>query len=221
MISKRLKSIANYIKKDDLICDIGCDHALLDIYLVKEMGLKNIIVSDILDQALNNAKKNIKKYGLEKEITPILSDGIKKIDLTNINTLVISGLGTKNIIKILRGIKKIKTIKKIIIQTNNDYYYLRNFLKKENFIIEDENVIKDKKINYITMKFKRGNKIYNYSDYYFGPILRKDKNNLWFFKECLENAIFISKNIPEKSYQKKLINKKIKLLNKIIKNLNK
>ena len=32
-ISKRLKAITEFIDKDDKVVDIGCDHALLDIYL--------------------------------------------------------------------------------------------------------------------------------------------------------------------------------------------
>ena len=35
MISARLKSLAKYIDIKDKIIDIVCDHALLDIYLVK------------------------------------------------------------------------------------------------------------------------------------------------------------------------------------------
>ena len=33
-ISKRLKSLAGLITLDDKVADIGCDHALLDIYMV-------------------------------------------------------------------------------------------------------------------------------------------------------------------------------------------
>ena len=35
MVSKRLKFISSLINKDDKILDIGTDHALLPIYLVK------------------------------------------------------------------------------------------------------------------------------------------------------------------------------------------
>ena len=46
-LSKRLESIAKYINEDASIADIGCDHALLDIFLaIKYKNLK-IIASDI------------------------------------------------------------------------------------------------------------------------------------------------------------------------------
>ena len=35
-LSKRLKAISEFIDNEDRIIDIGCDHALLDIYLCNE-----------------------------------------------------------------------------------------------------------------------------------------------------------------------------------------
>ena len=40
-LSKRLKEIANYIPDNIKMVDIGCDHALLDIYLYKNR--KNLL----------------------------------------------------------------------------------------------------------------------------------------------------------------------------------
>ena len=43
MISKRLKSLAQYVNHDDVLIDIGTDHALLAIYLIKNKILtKNV-----------------------------------------------------------------------------------------------------------------------------------------------------------------------------------
>ena len=45
------------------------------------------------------AIKNIKSHNLK--IETVLSDGIEKVNLDGINTLVISGMGTKTILHIL------------------------------------------------------------------------------------------------------------------------
>ena len=44
------------------IADIGCDHALLDIYLSKENIIKKSFALDITKGALNQADKNIRLY---------------------------------------------------------------------------------------------------------------------------------------------------------------
>ena len=68
MISKRLKSIAGLINKTDNVADIGCDHGLLGIHLIKSNKLNHIIISDINENALKQAKKNVKKYKLTDKI---------------------------------------------------------------------------------------------------------------------------------------------------------
>ena len=51
-ISNRLKSIAGLITEKDVIADIGCDHAYLDIYLVKNKIVPKAYVSDVNLNAL-------------------------------------------------------------------------------------------------------------------------------------------------------------------------
>ena len=105
-ISKRLKAITLYISSDDCVADVGCDHGLLSIYLVENKLVKKVIASDINQNALNSAIANIKKRNLN--IETILSDGIENIPLKEINTLIISGMGTSTILHILNDNKKLK-----------------------------------------------------------------------------------------------------------------
>ena len=100
-LSKRLSCIADYVDDNYSIVDIGCDHALLDIYLVQTRKNIKIIASDINQNALNNAILNIKKYKLENNITTVLSNGLDNIDMLGINTIVISGMGSHTIVGIL------------------------------------------------------------------------------------------------------------------------
>ena len=54
-LSKRLKEIANYIPDNIKMVDIGCDHALLDIYLTLYNDNK-CLATDISEGALKQAK---------------------------------------------------------------------------------------------------------------------------------------------------------------------
>ena len=65
MISDRLKSLVKYVNTNDKAIDIGCDHALLDVFLVKNNIVNNIIVSDVSSNALEQGINNIRKYNLE------------------------------------------------------------------------------------------------------------------------------------------------------------
>ena len=102
MLSIRLESLARHINFNDHIIDIGCDHALLDVYLVKNNVVKKMIVSDIHENALNTGKDNIQKNNLSDRIEARLGNGLSVLtDDDKIDTILISGMGTSTILKIL------------------------------------------------------------------------------------------------------------------------
>ena len=168
MIDNRLKSLTKYVDKNDSIIDIGCDHALLDIYLIKNKIANNIIVSDISNNALKQGINNIKKYNLENYINTRCGNGLEVLnEEDNINTIIISGMGTNTILNILNN-KYLNKINKLIIQSNKDYYLLRKEVNKLGFIIDKEEVILVNNKLYINIVFIRGNKKYTIEELKYG-----------------------------------------------------
>lgn len=211
-ISKRLKSIAEFVSKDDKILDIGCDHALLDIYLKQTYNNIKIIASDINQSALKSAKKNIEKYGLDGKIDLRLGDGLNVADSSEFNTVVISGMGYYNIVKILKNKEKLQTIDKIIIQSNTDVVKLRKAIIKLGYKISKEKLIEDKNIIYTIIEFVKGNEKYDYKQIYFGPRLMEAKDevfNDYYSKKLLkyENLLLQlpKNNVVSRLHHKKLI----------------
>lgn len=195
-ISNRLKSLANYIFDDDLVIDVGCDHAILDIYLVQKGVVDKIYVCDVNPNALQNGKENIEKYELSKNIFPILSYGIEKISDLDVNTVVISGMGSKNIIDILSS-PNLDKIDKLVLQSNNNHNDLRRFLISKGFAILHEEIIPDGKKTYINIICARDRNIKPLSEieYEFGPYLIHDEKNLDYFvglEKNLEDIYFAS-----------------------------
>ena len=193
MISTRLKSLVKYINKTDSVIDIGCDHALLDIYLVKNNIIDKCIVSDVSYNALMQGIDNIKKNNLTEYIETRCGSGLEVLnDNDNINTIIISGMGTNTILDILNN-DYLKNINKLVIQSNKDYYMLRKEIVKLDFVIDKEEVIEDNDKIYINIVFIRGNKKYTEEELMYGT------NNM----------------INKEMYYKSLINKKEKILNNI------
>lgn len=221
-ISARLKKIAEFIDDNSSIVDIGCDHGLLDIYLYQTKKNINIIASDVNQNALNNAIKNIKKEKLEKKIKTILSNGLDNIDTTNIDTIIISGMGTHTIVGILyNNLSKLKNIKNLIIQSNNDLDFLRYKLKKIGFIITSEQLIEEANIIYTIIKFNKGTKIYSKKQLFLGPILLKENSSLFQKKNKLELEKLekFYPLIPKKHlHHRRKIKWKIKVLKKVTSN---
>lgn len=205
-LSKRLSIVASLIDSNNII-DVGCDHALLDIYLAQINKNRKIIVSDINENALKNAKENIKKYKLSNQIEARLGSGLDTLTEENIDTLVISGLGSHTIVGILHNnIFKLKNIKNIIIQSNTNLNFLREKVTKLNYYIDEEIQVKENNIIYTIIKFVKGKKRYSKKELYFGPILLKKNDDLFkeyneLEKKKLENLMRL---IPKSNYRHRL-----------------
>ena len=143
-INNRLKNVANFVLKDSNVIDVGCDHALLCIYLASNYPNMRLIASDVREGPLKQAKANIEKYGLEDRITLKLGDGIATID-NDTNVIVISGMGGITIANIItKNKKKLDKIDQIVVSPNNDFYAVRSEITKLGFIIDREEVKAEK-----------------------------------------------------------------------------
>ena len=168
MISNRLKSLVKYVNKNDKVIDVGCDHALLDIYLIKNNIVNDIIVSDVSKNALEAGKANIKKYNVEDKIEVRLGNGLDVLnDSDNVDTVIISGMGTNTILEILNN-KYLYNVKKLIIQSNKDYYELRRDIVKLGFVITEEEVIEENDKIYVNILFNRGIRKYTIEELKYG-----------------------------------------------------
>lgn len=179
-LSKRLKAITDFASDNSKIIDIGCDHALLDIYLYENFKNVKVIASDIHEGAVKQASKNIKKYNLDGKIDLRLGDGLDVIEKNEVDTIIISGMGFYTIEDILTNPEKLEGINTIIIQSNTDIVKLRKFVIKLGFKIEREALVKDKDIIYTVIKFVRGKEKYSYDEIYFGSRILENKDELFY-----------------------------------------
>ena len=210
--SKRLKAITEFIDENDKIIDIGCDHALLDVYLKEEYPNINVIASDISEGAIKQAKKTIEKHNMDEEIDVRIGDGLTVADTDEYDTIVISGMGFYTIKDILSNKDKLKDVKKIIIQSNTDIIKLRKYIIKLGYKITREKLIEDKDIVYTIIEFKPGVEKYNYKQIYLGPRLMEEKDELfndYYLKKLLkyENLLLQLPNndILNRLHHKRLI----------------
>ena len=212
-INNKLKQIAELVLPNSFLLDVGCDHALLDIYLVN----KNVrsIASDINKLPLEKASENIKKYNVQDKITLKIGDGLEHLT-SEVDTIVISGMGgilIKDIIK--KDLSKI-TNQKIITCPNNDSDILRKFMMLNGFKIEQEVLVKDKYI-YEIIVFVKGFERLSKKEIMYGKYFIHDYLYKEYFSKKLDTLISIRNNLPKKHFIKRIeLTKKIRRLKNII-----
>jgi tRNA (adenine22-N1)-methyltransferase len=206
-LSRRLSLLASLVPNGDTVYDIGCDHALLDIFLTLYNN-NTCYAIDISKSALEMAKKNVIKYHLEDKIHILCNDGINGIPIIENSTMVIAGMGSLTILEILESNQD--KFKRIIIQTNKDYYLLRKTMTKKQYKIKEEYVLKDKNIFYVIIVFEKGNISYSKKELEYGPCMLKESSEdvIMYYEYLLNKKKDILKKMPRGNLDKKIKLKK-------------
>lgn len=145
-LSKRLKAICDLVPDGSNIIDVGTDHGYVPIYLnlVKKC---NCLATDISLKSLEKARNNAEK--IKANISFFQTDGLKDIELTN-QIIIISGMGTSTILKIL----DINLNNDLIISTNNDVLTLKEKLMLKGYYVYKESLVEEHK-KYEIIYFKK------------------------------------------------------------------
>ncbi len=219
-LNKRLLEIANIVKDGAKVLDVGCDHALLDIYLTLENRGVKAIASDIKEGPLEKAKENIRKYQLSKKIEVRLGPGIETID-DAVDTIVICGMGGMNMVGILKYKRNLlKNVKQIILSPNNYPENVRKEISKLGYFIEDEVLVEENHFIYPIIVFQKGRKFYQKKSYVYGPILLYKKGDLFikYIKMELSQKEKLLKVLPKKYIKRTFqLKAQIRKLKKILK----
>jgi|LSQX01.2.fsa_nt_gb tRNA (adenine22-N1)-methyltransferase len=205
-LSPRLALIASKVDKGSKVIDIGTDHGYIPIYLMQEGISQKIMASDIKKGPLQKALANIRNNDLEDKIKLILSDGLEKIDTDGFDTIIIAGMGGIQICEILsKDIEKTQNIKKLILQPMTASEVLRKWLKKNEFIIIDEELTYEQRkiYNVIVVVHGKG-EIEEDIYYYIGKRLieKKDPHLACLIDRKIKEQIKIEKGLQNKETMK-------------------
>lgn len=170
-INNRLKLVGDYVDKGSIPLDIGCDHAKLSIYLLKEKNFPFVYASDNKIGPLNQARENVNYYNLADKIELIKADGLNSLN-DKIDTITVTGMGGLTINKMfLENKNKLTNIKTIILSPNNFIKEVRETINKLGYYLKDEELVEESNKLYHILVFSKGNKIYSDKELYLGPIL--------------------------------------------------
>jgi tRNA (adenine22-N1)-methyltransferase len=208
-LSNRLVSLSLWVDKKDNVIDVGSDHALLPIYLKENNLCNKVIATDINQNALDSGIYNIKRSNLD--IESYLSNGLKDIDTTDYNTVIIAGMGTKTIKEILSYKEKLKTIDKLILQSNKDLFELREFMDKKGYYLKEEQNIFDKGIWYSAYLYIKSDKKNTEEEIKYGLLNNKD-----FINHLISKYEELLSKIPPKNKAYKELKSKVDYLKVII-----
>lgn len=148
-LSERLSACAALVRDGAVVADIGTDHAMLPVHLVKIGKCERAIASDIAKKPYESAASLVKEYDLTDKIDVRLGGGLEKISPDEITDIVIAGMGGELIAQILEDAEWVRNKKyNLILQPMSKASVLRSWLLTNGFSIESETAVTDSDRDY-------------------------------------------------------------------------
>lgn len=142
-LDERLQACATFVREGAKLVDVGTDHAYLPICLAKSGRIKYAIATDVKYAPLAVAQKNILKYEAKDMVDVCLSDGLSRINQSEVDDIVIAGMGGQTIVQILDKCQWIEDPSlHLILQPMTADNVLREFLFTKKFQIIKEVAVK-------------------------------------------------------------------------------
>lgn len=156
-LSKRLQAVAAMVTEGNVVCDVGCDHGFVSIYLVKSKRCPRVIAMDVNEGPLQAAREHIAEHLLADYIETRLSDGIRELGKGEAQTLICAGMGGRLMKRILEeGACKVQTMQELILQPQSELQGMREYLREKGYLIADENMILEEGKYYPMMRISPG-----------------------------------------------------------------
>ena len=141
-LGARLSACADFVRRGRIPADIGTDHAYLPIWLVQTGRVPAAFASDINEEPIRSAIKNIESHGLSEKIKTFTADGLESIPPHEVDDIIIAGMGGDNISAILSGGEWLKNRRyRLILQPMSRASRLREYLFTNGFDIIGEKAI--------------------------------------------------------------------------------
>lgn len=141
-LSKRMAAVTRLVPDGVSVCDIGCDHGFVAIYLVQEHICPKVIAMDINRGPLSRAREHIESAGLSSYIETRLSDGMEKLNTGEVECIIAAGMGGRLIVKILEDYpEKRNSLHYLVLQPQSELSFVRNYLRKKGLVIRKEDMV--------------------------------------------------------------------------------
>ena len=184
-LSRRLQTVADMVIPGNRVADIGCDHAYITIYLIKNKISPFVVAMDINQGPLDRARENIEKYMVADKISIRKSDGLQMLNAGEVDTILMAGMGGRLMSQILASqMNVVSAAKELVLQPQSEIYELRKTLNEWGFVIVNENMLKEDGKYYFVMKIKIDSSSINKDEYqlskpeyiHFGRLLLEERN---------------------------------------------
>lgn len=157
-MGSRIDGIIKLVNPCNVAADIGTDHAYVPEILINEGICKRVIATDLNEGPYRIAERYIASKSLKDRIDIRLGNGLEPVDLREVDTIIIAGMGGLLIRDIIDlKINEIDFHHTLVLQPMNAADKLRYYLHANGFSLIDEELAKEDFHYYEIIKAKKCN----------------------------------------------------------------
>ncbi len=139
---------ASFIDCGGTVCDVGCDHGKLTVYLLSSGKARRVIATDIREGPLCRAKDLVGRWGLSDKVWFLLADGLSRVCPDKISPplthIVIAGMGGVTMANIIDSAPFLRSDKiYLVLQPAQRGYCIRQYLRDSGFRILTEKAVEE------------------------------------------------------------------------------
>ena len=182
-LDARLLAVAALFTPCETGADIGADHGRLSCYLLTQNICRKMIVTDISADSLSKAEQLLKRHDLDLRAAFYTGDGFDALPQAA-DCAAICGMGGRTISDILIKAGDKLGNADLVLSGQTEIPLIRKTDQDIGYYIFAEKIAYDAGRFYIIMLAKKGKVQYTEKEMYFGPVLMREKPDLW--KEYLQ-----------------------------------
>ncbi|MBO4653898.1 MAG: SAM-dependent methyltransferase [Lachnospiraceae bacterium] len=220
-LSDRLRMVAGMVPSCEAVADVGCDHAYLSVWLLREGRTKYAYACDVRKGPLAKAEETIRFFHMQERAETVLCDGLAGLAPGAAQVIVMAGMGGELTNRILtEGSDRAVAAETLVLQPQSDWDLVRRRVYALGFVITDEQCLYEDGKYYLCMRADRGDvakrnaadiacccgdpadaagadeQEYTDAEYRYGRILprKKDMTYLaWLTEECAKKTAMVER----------------------------
>lgn len=152
-LSHRLQTICDMVTPGLRVCDVGCDHAYVDIRLLQEDKVPSALAMDVADGPLAIAASNLNLTELSDRCEVRKSNGLAAYHSGEADCMICAGMGGILMRSLLAAEpEKVSSFRELILSPQSEIYLVREWLFAGNYRITEERFLEDEGKYYTVMK---------------------------------------------------------------------
>ncbi|HHY28314.1 MAG TPA: SAM-dependent methyltransferase [Desulfitobacterium dehalogenans] len=155
-LGPRLQRVAAFVPEGSRLGDIGTDHAYLPIFLWENKKIIKAVAVDVHEGPYRSACAAIESRGLQSVIDVRYGDGLKPIQVGEVDTLTLAGMGGNTMLEIFGARPEILSqVNELILQPQGAEGKVRLTLLQAGWQMKQEEYVAEEGRIYGVMHFSR------------------------------------------------------------------